>query len=246
MEFPSEVRRVAVAGDWHGNYNYVPRALNYAYKQGAEVVVHVGDFGYWREPDGYLDMVERFCQTHNMIVMFVDGNHENHDLLNSVPIDEDGVRRIRDHLWHLPRGFRWEWGLITFLALGGAVSVDAHLRTPGIDWWDREALSIQDAYKAVEGGIVDVIFSHDCPSGVGIPGIDESASRFPDYLLHEAQEHRNLLRKVVDETKPLWLYHGHYHCRYSTVLIGDGYTTEIVGLDKDFSPFENNMIILTL
>lgn len=234
----------AVAGDWHGNTRFATKALSYARRNGANVVLHLGDFGAW--PDGattdndprlqchYINTLEQHCAQEDILLLFIDGNHENHPWLNSLPVDEDGVRRITEHVWHLPRGFTWEWGGTRFMALGGAYSVDRWHRTLGVSYFEEETISLADANRAVEAGEVDVMFTHDCPDQVEIPL--KGDFDFPHDALIAAEAHRALLGMVVDEVKPKHLYHGHFHVRYDGVrdsLSLTGVRTEIHGLHCD-------------
>lgn len=167
---------VAFAGDWHANLRYATRALHHLAGR-AQFVLHVGDFGY-RFTDGYLDAVEQAAAKAGVVVGFVDGNHEDFDWLLAQPVDDDGVRRLRTQIWHLPRGLRWTWHGLRFLALGGAHSVDRPSRRPQVSWWPQETLSLADALGTVNNGPADVMVTHDCPDGVDIPGLEESAWMF--------------------------------------------------------------------
>lgn len=239
-----DIVQFAIAGDWHGNSNYAVRALNYAHKNGAEVIIHVGDFGVTPR-QGFINHVNNVAEQLNMHVLFVDGNHEHHDWLNAQPIDEDGVRRLASHVWHLPRGFRWEWCGVTFVALGGAYSVDQTWRVPHVDWFPDEIISITDAYKTVEGGIADVMITHDAPNDVALPLRD--SDWIPPNDLVKANRHRDWLGQIVDNVRPKHLFHGHYHVKYDATRINvDGTKTIVHGLDMDKRPFEDNMVILTI
>ena len=243
-KFPTDIMRIAMCGDWHGNYSYAQKALLHCIREGADVIIHVGDFGFWAL-NGYLDMLNDLCEQHGVILMFVDGNHEHHVLLNSIPVDDDGVRRIKDRLWHLPRGFRWEWEGVTFMALGGAHSVDADDRRVGIDYFTEETITLGEAYRAAADGPVDVLITHDCPDGVDIPGMTKDSNFFPAHQIEKAQRHRALLREVVNEVTPRFLWHGHYHRRYQAWLqIDDEHKCLVTGLDKDGTAFDKNVHIV--
>ena len=237
--------RAAFAGDWHASSNYARRAIRYASKQGAQVVVHLGDFGYDYRP-GFVTEIERALARHRIALLFVDGNHDSPPALARYPIRSNGLRQLTDHLWHLPRGHRWTWSGRRFLALGGAVSVDKAMRTPGYSWWPGEAITFADAERASTGGPVDVLVAHDCPAGVIIPGLAESAHRWPADAIRAADRHRELLRAVVDEVRPASIWHGHYHLRYDWA--GDlGYgPVQVHGMDCDGEPFDRNMQIIDL
>ena len=105
-------------------------------------------------------------------VLFVDGNHENFDLLFSYPVEKwhgGTVHRIADNIIHLMRGQIYEIEGHSFFTFGGAFSYDKERRIEGISWWRQEMPSIEEYNEAVinltkEGNKVDFIITHDCPS----------------------------------------------------------------------------------
>jgi len=130
--------------------------IDRAHDANASVILHLGDFGFC-VPDPstrkYLHRVEQRLAEHGMRLLFVDGNHEDHARLNALSLDPaTGLRRISDHLHHLPRGYRWTWrdqdgADVIWMALGGAVSVDRAWRTAGRSWWPDEVLSSEDVQR---------------------------------------------------------------------------------------------------
>jgi hypothetical protein len=104
---------------------------------------------------------------------------------------------------------------MTWLALGGAYSVDQHKRTEGRDWWPEEVLTEDDAGIAMDGGRVDVMLTHDSPDGTDLGAKLPPNPYFPEHL-EGAQRHRKLLGRVVDEVCPQVLFHGHYHVEHLT------------------------------
>lgn len=154
--------------------------------------------------------------------------------------------QITPHIRHIRRGERWVWEGVTFLGLGGAHSVDRPARRPGVEWWPQETIGFQDVERALEGGPVDVMLTHDCPTGVRIPGIEGNPYGFHPVEIALSDEHRDLLRGVVDELRPGLLVHGHYHACYSDVLEGDGYRTSVRGLSLDGGRLVDNMLITTV
>jgi len=237
--------RVAIAGDWHADTRYAVSAVEQASKRDADVLVHLGDFGY-DFTDEYLDALEDALRRHGLVLGFVDGNHENFDRLLTWSVASDGLRYLRDRIVHLPRGFRWRWGQTTCLALGGAYSIDRFLRTPGRSWWPQESITPQQAQQASVAGLADAMFCHDCPAGIVVPGAAIDRFGFPATELQRSAEHQALLRAVVDVVRPVRLWHGHFHHRYQAVLHGDGYRTVVDGLGKNVEPIDNNMVVLNL
>ncbi len=226
---------VAFFGDWHTNTHYAVAALEHAAAHGADVGIHVGDFG-GRFPAGYLASVTRACNRVGMNLLFVDGTHDDHQQLARLPLNRHGIRPLDGgRIFHLPRGFRWTWHGRRFLALGGAHSVDGPTRRrSGLLWQpEEETISTADARRAVAGPVVDVLVSHDCPAGVDIPGLAAGAHRWPADQLAHADTHRRLLRSVVDVVQPVHIVHGHYHRRYTlTVDLGYG-PVHVHGLAED-------------
>lgn len=126
-------QRIMVLGDSHGNTGFMMAAMNIAHRDRCDVVHVVGDFGIWTHVQAgvhFLDAVEEEARALGLIVTFTDGNHENFDDLYAIPVDQDGWRRVRPHIWHAPRGHIWRWGGINLMSMGGAHSIDG----PGGIW----------------------------------------------------------------------------------------------------------------
>jgi Icc-related predicted phosphoesterase len=212
-----DVRKVMFAGDWHGNLTWAVNCVGMAQMAKVDAIVQLGDFGIWPGPTGqrYLNMLEDALASVDLTCYFIDGNHEDFPQLHAYPLDDDGTRIVRPHIRHLPRGYRWEWAGLTFLALGGATSLDRPMRRPYKSWWPEEELTAADIKLAVAGGPVDVMLTHDAPSGVEIPGINaETDKMWPWQELARANENRARLGRVVDELTPHRLLHGHFHIAY--------------------------------
>jgi hypothetical protein len=237
--------RIAFAGDWHANSRWAVAAVEYAATRGADVIVHVGDFGYDFRAQ-FLRSLDRALMGHDMVLMFVDGNHENFPILLRYPIRDNGLRQLANRIWHLPRGFRWTWGSTTFLALGGAHSVDRPWREPGVSWWTQETLTDGDIARAVQGGPADVLITHDCPAGVDIPDLSETSRVWPADELAASDVHRGRLRTVVDAVRPRAIWHGHFHRLYETVTDFGYGPVEVHGLDCDGTTLGRNVAVVDL
>lgn len=254
FEMP-EPSRLMIAGDWHSNRHHAKRAIEYAASVKAKAILQLGDWGYWPGWDHtqtqighcrFTQEVRQHCKDAGIPLYWLDGNHENHEALAPGQGDE-WVR-------HLPRGHRWSWWGKTWMAIGGGVSVDKKWRTPGQDWFPEETLTPQQWEHCMRAGEVDVIVSHDCPSGVLIPGVHALQKQgkgadgtiltdpwFPIEQLHESEAHRGLLGDIQQEKNPKHWFHGHYHNRYN----GQVGTTLVVGLGHDGDLMHENCINVT-
>lgn len=132
------------------------------------------------------------------------------------------------------------------MALGGAYSIDRFLRKPGRSWWPQEWLTSQQARDAASWGPGEVMFCHDCPAGITVPGAARDRYGFPTNELRRSELYRARLRYVVDAVRPRRLWHGHFHHRYQSVLCGDGYRIVVDGLGKNGDPIDNNMVVVNL
>ena len=83
-----------------------------------DVIVQLGDFGYWRDDPStrkYLRRLERELAAPELPLFWIDGNHEDHARLQCLQLDIDGSRPITDRITHLPRGHRGPGRAITVL-----------------------------------------------------------------------------------------------------------------------------------
>lgn len=215
---PFNPKRVAAVGDWHGNLPWAQNTIALVAEKDIQAIVHAGDFGYWvNSPatDRYLKGVSDMCVGSGVPLAFIDGNHEDHSRLAEYNIIGGEAVELYPMVWYLPRGYRWEWNGFTWMALGGAHSVDRQGRTPMLDWWPEECLTPEQVEYASRPGQVDVVVAHDCPEGVAIPGL---AGGWPYSELVAAQQHRMLVRDVFDAVNPAMWVHGHYHVSYASKL----------------------------
>lgn len=247
-EFPleSSPSRIALAGDWHGNTLAALAAIERAARERAAGVLHLGDFGIWPGLAGrrFLDGIEDALRRHGMWLAFVDGNHEDFVQLEAIPVQPSGTRWVRPGIRHLPRGFRWQWHGKTWLALGGATSLDRLRRRELVDWWPQEAITWPQAERAIAGGQVDFMVTHDAPARADVPGLDPSLWDVGELLV--AERHRELLQRIVDAVGPSQLWHGHMHVRYSTTVTTPAGPCRVDGLDCDLGRTQDNIVVVDL
>ncbi|HDI3121652.1 metallophosphoesterase [Clostridium botulinum] len=179
-----------------------------------DYVIICGDFGaiwnnskqelYWRE----------LLQNKPWTTLFIDGNHENFDLLYKFPIEDKfggKVHKINDSVYHLMRGQVFNINGLKFWTMGGATSTDKENRQEHISWWKEE---IPDSNEMREGldnlekhnNKVDYILTHTCSSST-LKDITEIFGFQP-----KPEEDLNKYFEIIEENVDFkhW-YFGHFH-----------------------------------
>lgn len=144
--------------------------------------------------------------------LFIDGNHENFEQLNSYGVDEwngGKVHFIESNIIHLMRGQVFDIDGTTFFTLGGAYSIDKAYRTPGISWFEEEIPTreeYEEGWRNLEKADfqVDYILTHTAPREVvAAMGYGEMSD--------DEIELRQYLQRVADYTEFTAWYFGHFH-----------------------------------
>jgi hypothetical protein len=233
---------ILLAGDWHGNrewaLNVIRRVPQLLSGEQTRLIVHVGDFGIWPGVEGrrYLDSVSAVLNLVNAQLWFVDGNHEDHPQLAQMARAAalDGRVAVRPNVYHLPRGYRWQWHGRTWLACGGGLSLDKAGRAEGIDWWPQEEITSEQESALIAGGHADLMVCHDCPSSV-VHNFPRPPSWWAPTDMARNDAHRARLQRIVDAVRPSHLVHGHLHRAYQrTCDFGYG-PVQVTGLAADGS-----------
>ena len=176
---------IYMTGDIHGEEN----RFSYKNWNGArnttidDIMIIAGDFGIvWsNELD---DRTEKYkldwLADRTLTFAFVDGNHENHNRLDAMPVTHKWggcVHQLRDNVYHLMRGemFSMPTGngdeCLDVFAFGGAKSHDRWWRIADLSWWEREIPSIDEMQHGIDtidehSGKCDVVVTHCAPSDV--------------------------------------------------------------------------------
>lgn len=242
--------QVAVAGDWHGNLFWVQRAIPLLARQvpGVRTILHVGDFGLWRERPGkgMLATVDYWCrQTGIERVLVTPGNHEDWDLLDAGFAQHPGEAvRVSQVVWMLPRGYRFTLADRDFLSFGGAASLDFASRTTGKNFWLTEIPTEEDVAAAIAGGPTEVLTSHETVNG-GTPAVERvlssNAHGWSAEALAYAAVSRERVTRVWEALDPAVLVHGHMHLNDEVSLPG-GRRVYSMGMDYE----DGNLALLSL
>lgn len=145
-------------------------------------------------------------------VLWLDGNHENFDLIECLPIaDWHGGKVqyvIKDDIIHLMRGQIYNIEGKTFFTFGGGNSIDRIWRTPGLSWWPQEMPSMEEYDEGIRSlkmadYKVDYILSHTCPRSI--------AGKLVLYLQSGEEELQRYFEDITDEVQFNDWYFGHWH-----------------------------------
>lgn len=174
-----------------------------------DVVLICGDFGgvwnnskeevYWR----------KWLDDKNFTTVFVDGNHENHDLLATFPMVQmfgAEVHQIGKSIFHLIRGNVYNISGKKIFAMGGAKSHDMWCRKEFVSWWKQELPSYQEQEYAMNvldknNWEVDIIVTHCAPSSV--------QKQLADWF--ETDSLTDFLEEIKNRCKYSNWFFGHYH-----------------------------------
>jgi len=172
-------------------------------------IVQVGDFGYgWPQTKpfkishGYYETDELFERALKMPFFWLDGNHENHDLLEA----DHGASQ--SNTFYCPRGSVIEFKLPTrevrrAMFFGGASSIDKKYRIEGVTWWPQESITYSQTQRAIEShNEVDIVFSHERPSAFNYK------HNFKEGF---GESDKNALEAIREVFKPPFWCFGHYH-----------------------------------
>ena len=147
--------------DWENWENTTPLKLT-----AEDTVIVCGDFGIgmrkdWQTADAaFFDHISRQPYT----LLFLDGNHENFDVLNSLPETRrygGRVHRIRPNLLHLMRGEVYDLEGSRVFVMGGGFSQDRFRRREGTGWWPAE-LPCHEEYENARANLERVGYAVDC------------------------------------------------------------------------------------
>ena len=174
-----------------------------------DYVIICGDFGgVWNNSNEDKYWL-KWLNEKNFTTLFIDGNHENFDLLNFYPIEKwngGKVHSIMPSVIHLMRGQVFNIDGLKFFTMGGAESHDKHLRKENISWWSQELPNRQEMQEGIDNleknnWRVDYIITHCAPTSVLYeinPYFEkDSLTRYLDFI------------SVSTEYKKH--YFGHYH-----------------------------------
>lgn len=205
-------RRIFITGDTHNMIDWSKlNTSNFPEQKELDkedIVIIAGDAGVVWDQGDQDKYIQAEYSKRNFTTAFVDGNHENHDALDTYPVERwhcGLVHRINDSIVHLMRGQVYNIDDKTIFVMGGAASTDRGMRKEGESWWAREMPSPEEYEEAINNlrkynFKIDIVITHCAPEGViGLERNENELTRFLNSLINDYN---------LQFTK--W-YCGHYH-----------------------------------
>ena len=197
---------IVVTGDMHGDINRFKDPKIRRLKKDDYLII-CGDFGFiWDGSKAEQAMLKKIGKM-RFATLFIDGTHENFEMLSEYPTLEmfgNKVRHISGKLYYLMRGGVYNIDNQKVFALGGGESSDFDMREEGKTWWRCELPTMEELENA-ESELkkaemnVDYIITHDAP------GMDKGFINMDDH-------YRNHLHAFLDRIAR--------ECRYKQWLFG--------------------------
>ena len=199
---------IFITGDTHGNYDFDKlKVLMQKELTFNDYLIICGDVAIcWsvKELPYFLNLYRQLGCT----IFFVDGNHENFDMLNSFPLVEYKgaiMHQIDEHIFHILRGEILNLDGTKFLCIGGACSIDKLYRTINVSWWKEEEITNHDIDNAISNlekvnYEVDYVITHCIDTKTIIKSLGYRRDVCTDQL--------TFVDKIVKYK--MW-YCGHYH-----------------------------------
>lgn len=146
------------------------------------------------------------------VVLFVDGNHDNHHYWSLQQETEWMGGKVNIHpeasnVIHLKRGEYYTIDGITFFAMGGAKSVDVARRVKDFSWWEEEIPSEKEYEHGLQNiakhdNKVDYIITHT---------MSENDYCYLFNKTQSADTTEKMLAKIHQNIQYKYWYCGHYH-----------------------------------
>ena len=161
---------IYVTGDTHGNKKRLSKYALKFLKEGDTLII-CGDFGFmWDDSPKekrYLESLGK--RPYN--ICFIDGTHENFNLLSNYEISEwngGKVHKIYGNLYHLMRGQIFNIENKKIFTMGGGESDDIDIRKD-VNTWSKDEIPTQEELLEgaenleIAGYDMDIIITHEPP-----------------------------------------------------------------------------------
>lgn len=208
--------RIILRGDTHGNAMQLETFFDWNNNNltGEDIVIVLGDFGIiWQDREKTTKILE-ILGSHKCQLAFVDGNHENFNLIKEMEIiiEWNGGRAglLPGGIIHLLRGEIYNINGKRIGVCGGANSIDKYRRTEGVSWWADEEITKENVVEllsnAGDNTHLDIMLTHDCPAKM-----TKQVALFSGVNGAEISNSQKMLDIIDNSLKIDKWYFGHWH-----------------------------------
>ena len=198
---------IYITGDTHGNvdFDYLKDYFNNRFVNENDYLIILGDAGIvWSGKENFIDDYAML----GLNVLFIDGNHENFELLNRFPIVTfNGAKchKLYENVYHIMRGEIIKLNNKTFFCMGGARSIDKVYRIENISWWKEEDIGFNDIENGLSNlknvqNTVDYVLTHCAPTSI-----------INKMFNYKQDNNTKILEKFKEIINFKYWYFGHYH-----------------------------------
>ena len=161
---------IYVTGDTHGDRDRLSKISLSKLKEGDTLII-CGDFGFLWDNSRKEQKILKQLGKRKYNICFIDGTHENFNLLNSYEISEwhgGKVHKIYGNLYHMLRGQIFQIEGKKIFTMGGGESSDIDIRRD-VGAWQKEEIPTQEELLEgaenleVAGYDMDMIITHEPP-----------------------------------------------------------------------------------
>lgn len=189
---------IYITGDTHGEMCRFDSSQIRKLKKDDTLIV-CGDFGFiWDGGEKEQKNLQKLNKK-KFQILFVDGTHENYDLLDQYPVTEwngGKIQRIGDNVYHLMRGQVYTVEGKKIFTFGGGESAEKQMYVEAGKWWEREMPTLDEMREGVKNlrdadMKVDFIITHAPAPRVMYHGAQTNSSNqleaYFDQLVQQVQ-----------------------------------------------------------
>lgn len=162
---------ICVTGDMHGDLSRFKDKKIKKLKKGDFLIV-CGDFGFVWDGSKREKRILKKIGKKRFYTLFVEGCHENYDLLDEYPEEEfcgGKVSVISGRLMRLRRGNMFDLQGNKFFAFGGGQTKEIDIRRESNTWFEQELPSAAELRNSINvlkenGNEADYIITHEPPA----------------------------------------------------------------------------------
>lgn len=200
---------ICVTGDMHGDYSRFSDSRIKKLKKGDYLIV-CGDFGFVWDGSAREKRILKKIGKKPFYTLFVEGCHENFDLLEQYPEREfcgGAVNVISGRLMHMKRGSIFNLQGHRFFAFGGGQTKELEIRRDSRTWWEQELPEPEEVTQGMQTlkesrNKVDYIITHEPPASV---------KEFLNFEIRQISYMHTFFDKVKDECSFTMWYFGKTH-----------------------------------